>query len=179
MKLRLKKIGRIMTPNDTASSALFGQLKEGSYNCTVAKARLDSAPDEVRRTAQNQLYWQILTDLQDTQVNAVAGTSKEEWHRSFKFDFLAPIYIRDCQSYALMFSALETVLNSLGRAVYENLLDGIVDETSTTKATVAQFSEYLNAIIQHCHGLGVVLVIDPEIFKLACGYQKRRKNDGN
>ena len=146
-------------------------------NCNITKPRLKIAPEEIRRAAQNSLYWRTLTDIQETKVNAISGNLKEWWHDKFKRDFLINIYIRDDSSnidgkinltgYALMFSQLEIVLQQCGKATYDNLVNSIIKETSTTRATVKQFSEYLTCIFRYCRENGVFLTIDRDLMDLA------------
>lgn len=167
LSLSLKKLGGIFVPDGAEGVEAFGKLKAGVYTCKVMEG--SATQEEKRRAGQNSTYWAWLTDLQKTNVNEVAGKTKNEWHRIFKADYLVPIYIRDDPGYALMFSSLETVLNELGKVVYENIVDWVVDETSTTQASVGQFCEYLQCIEQFAHSKGVALRTDPGIYKLIFG----------
>jgi hypothetical protein len=168
-EILVKKFGGMMYGADKASKDALATYDQGVYVCKLASRPSGKPTEEMRRAGQNRTMWAWLTDLERTKVESMAGTTKEQWHERLKFDYLAPIYIRDDQAYAEMFSALEVVLNSLGRAVYENLLAGIIHETSTTRATVAQFAEYLRSIEHFAHGKGVVLRTDPQIYKLIFG----------
>jgi hypothetical protein len=119
-----------------------------------------------RNAAQNSLYWGWLTDMEGTTVNEFAGTTSEEWHKEMKHRYLCPIYIRDVPGYAEMVSALHGTKDLDG---YVALRNGVVDLTSTTKASVAQFSEYLGKIEKFCHYRGIELRTDSALYKQAMG----------
>jgi len=168
-EILVKKFGGMVFGADKTSKDELATYGNGLYVCKLTRRPTGKPTEEMRRAGQNRTLWAWLTDLERTKVESMAGTTKEQWHEKLKFDYLAPIYIRDDQTYAEMFTALEIVLNSLGRAVYENLLAGVIKETSTTRATVAQFAEYLRCIEHFAHGNGVVLRTDPAIYKLIFG----------
>lgn len=153
--------------NDTLSEKILESLEPGVYECEIRKAKIN-APDELRRAAQNSIYWTWLTDLQNTSVNKIAGNEKEYWHKKLKHKYLMHIYCRDDLGYSKMIMAVEK-LND-GRFIdidYKELIDEIIKLTSTTQATVKQFSEYLQCIERFCHNEGVMLRTDMQIYKLA------------
>jgi hypothetical protein len=165
--LILRKHGQILIADDAQGAIELETIKNGVYKVKIPSLKIST--EELRRSRQNRTYWGWITDLEKTKVESMAGTTKEQWHERLKFDYLVKIYIRDDKEYALMFSALEIVLKEIGKSVYENLRDGIIKETSTTRATVAQFSEYLKCVEQFAHGHGVVLRTDPKVYKLIFG----------
>lgn len=83
-----------------------------------------------------------------------------------KCRYLCPIFMRDDPGYAEMVSVLNDIKDIDG---YAELRDGVINLTSTTKASAAQFSEYLAKIERFCHGLGIVLRTDPGLYRLALG----------
>jgi len=170
MKLRLKKTGKLFLVADVVSSAAFARLEDGVYNCTVTKPRVKSLPDELRRAAQNRLYWQVLHDLEKTSVNHLAGNVEAYWHRKFKIDYMVPILLRESETFPVMFAALEEVLLSMGKETYENIYNGIIDELSTTKLKVRQFAEYLTHIMRYCRMEGVILTVDSDLIDMATQY---------
>jgi len=98
---------------------------------------------ETRRTAQNGLMWQWLTD-----IGNATGESKERLHEIYKEKFLCNIFIRDDPGYAEMALAIKAV-RATSEAHYKALKREVVKLTSTTKCSVKQMSEYLNAIKEH------------------------------
>lgn len=163
MKLYVNKKDGLITP-EKISAVKFNSLENGKYWCVLTNSAKD-----VRRIAQNRLYWQILTDMQNTVVNEMAGITKEDWHKRMKKDFLVNIFIRDDEGYALVWTKLENVFKECGNDVYQNIYDWILNKTSTTDANVKQFSEYLTSIIYFCHSKGVFLKIDSGVYETAMG----------
>lgn len=119
-----------------------------------------------RSAAANKLYWAWLTDMEKTSVNALAGRTNEDWHKEMKHRYLCPIFIRDYPGYAEMVEVLNDIKDIDG---YEQLRDGIINLTSTTKCSVEQFSEYLGKIEKYCHDRGVLLRTDSNLYQLAMG----------
>lgn len=164
-----------MTPADDLSKILFSRILDGRYNCAVTKAKLNGeAPDEIRRLASNSLYWAWNADFSQTTVNGLAGNSINWWHRKFKVGYLMPMYCASDPGYAAMFTAMELVLKECGNDTYQNLFDGVVNITTTTKATVQQFRLYLEQIERFAHENGVVLRTDAEIYRAAMGFENSR-----
>ena len=119
-----------------------------------------------RSAASNKLYWAWLTDCEKTKVNEFAGNDSEWWHKNFKYRYLCPIFIRDDPGYAEMVEVLNDIKDIDG---YEQLRDGIINLTSTTKCSVEQFSEYLGKIEKYCHDRGIALRTDVNLYQLAMG----------
>jgi hypothetical protein len=94
-----------------------------------------------RSVAQNALYW-----LWATVIAGETGETKDEVHRRLKRGFLVRIYERDNPEYGEMLKAVRSVHLAGMKAEAKHLADQIVDLTSTTRATVEQFTEYLNDI---------------------------------
>jgi len=167
VKIRMVKSGKLFSPADLASHAAYARLEDGMYTCGVTRAKKGKLPDELRRTAQNRLYWTIIHDLARTQVNALAGHNDLFWHTQMKIKFLVPILLRDSERFGMLYATLEEVLRQMGKDVYENLLDGIIAELSTTKLTVKQFAEYLTETMRYCRAEGVFLTVDRELVEMA------------
>jgi len=120
-----------------------------------------------RSTAQNSLMWAWLSDMESSIVNEYAGNSVEWWHREMKYRYLCPIFIRDDPGYSEMVTVLNDIKDIDG---YEQLRDGIINLTSTTKCSVEQFSEYLGKIEKYCHERGISLRTDSgSLYQLAMG----------
>jgi len=124
--------------------------------------------DEVelqRRAEQNRLMWSWLTDLKNTTVNQIAGTTVEEWHRKMRKYFLFPIYVRDSEMWALTAASLDIIKQHGTYAQYDEMWARILDDEgknrlSTSDANVEQFTEYLDCIERFAHSHGVILRTD-------------------
>ena len=117
-----------------------------------------------RSAAQNSLLWGWYADMEKTHVNEYSGRTSEEWHREMKHRYLCPIYIRDDPGYSEMIKVLHDVKDLGG---YCALRKGVIDLTSTTKASVSQFSEFLGCIERFCHERGIWLRTDSQMYKSA------------
>lgn len=122
-----------------------------------------------RSAAQNRIYWQWLTDCQNTDINEYAGNTKEEWHDKFKRLSLSKIYERDNEEYAATMAALRDVYRHGLHKESMAMVNHVIRETSTTKANVEQFSEYLNFIEHYCHERGIQLRTDDRLYSEAMG----------
>jgi hypothetical protein len=111
------------------------------------------APQEKDRTkAQNRLYWMYLTQWAKHQ-----GTDKDSEHLFFKRKLLAVIYYRDdVGQYRNTFDAVK-VLKKQNHPAYQQVADGLCELMSTTDASTAQFTEYLNDIHAFCLKQGCYL----------------------
>lgn len=105
-----------------------------------------------RSASQNALYWQWLTIIGNE-----LGESKEDVHERYKDSFLVHIYERDNPEYAEMVQALRSVWSKGMKQEAIYLRKKIVALTSTTTATVAQMSEYMNSIENHAVTLSIIL----------------------
>lgn len=127
----------------------------------------DLSKADIRRVCQNKLYWSWIADISQTDINEYAGWTKDEWHIYFKKEYLSKIYERDNTDYAIMMVTLRDVYRSGLQEESKAMWEWVINETSTTKAKVKQFSEYLQDIELFCHRKGIYLRTDPEIYKLA------------
>jgi len=111
------------------------------------------APQEKDRSkAQNRLYWMYLTQWAKHQ-----GTDKDSEHLFFKRKLLAVIYYRDdVGQYRNTFDAVK-VLKKQNHPMYQYVADGLNELISTTDASTAQFTEYLNDIHAFCLKQGCYL----------------------
>lgn len=131
------------------------------------KLNTDEITDEQRNVAQNRLYWMWLTDMEHTTNNEMAGHDQNYWHRKMKFQFLMRIYERDSQEYAELVSSMRR-LKELGmQNEYQAIARFVTDNTSTTKASVHQFAEYLTRIQNYCMSKGIWLRTDEGLLQLA------------
>lgn len=122
-----------------------------------------------RSAVQNRLYWRFLTDFQETDVNEHAGTTKEDWHDRFKRLCLSKIYERDNEQYAATMAALREVYRHGLHNESKAMVDHVMRETSTTSATVEQFTEYLKFIERYAHERGIRLATDVDYYSEAMG----------
>lgn len=105
-----------------------------------------------RSKAQNRLYW-----LWMAQWSKHQGTDKDSEHLYFKKKFLARIYDRDdVGQYRATFAAVKQ-LREEQHSMYQQVADGLNELISTTDATIAQFTEYLNDIHAFCNKNGCYL----------------------
>ncbi len=107
---------------------------------------------EKRTHAQNRLYWLWLSDLARE-----TGNDKETLHFNFKYKYLISIYMRDDPEFNEMALSIKELKNILGETdIFKAIRDGVIRETSTTKANTKQMTEYLNNIFDECvvkHGI--------------------------
>ncbi|MDQ1207259.1 hypothetical protein QE380_000182 [Acinetobacter baylyi] len=102
-----------------------------------------------RSHAQNRLYWKWLTQWAKHQ-----GSDKNTEHLYFKKKFLSVIFYRDdVGQYRNTFDAVK-VLKQQKHPMYQYVADGLNELISTTDASVAQFTEYLNDIHAFCNTQG-------------------------
>lgn len=108
--------------------------------------------DGDRSKAQNRLYWKFLSQWSKHQ-----GTDKDSEHLFFKKKFLARIYDRDdVGQYKATFAAVRK-LKEEQHSMYQQVADGLNELISTTDASIAQFTEYLNDIHTFCLKQGCYL----------------------
>lgn len=122
-----------------------------------------------RSAAQNRLYWAWLTDCEKTDINEHAGSTQDDWHDRFKRLSLSKIFERDDEGYATTMAHLRDVYRHGFHTESKNMVDFVIRETSTTKATVEQFTEYLNFIERYCHERGIQLRTDARLYAEAMG----------
>lgn len=120
-----------------------------------------------RTTAQNSLMWKWLTDIGNS-----LGETKDAVHIRYKGKFLVPIYIRDDPDYAATIESVRKVHRMGGKVEAIALYDAIVKLTSTTTATTAQFTEYLEDIEHDAAGIGIILPRPEDRYYLAMGIKR-------
>jgi len=134
--------------------------------------------------AQRRLYWMLLTDLQNTDVNDLAGRTKDQWHIFMKRRFLLPIYCRESADFAGM---VETV-KRCGDEERKSMMRWIIKETSITKKCeddpitgeksdgkmIRIMREYIDCVMNYARGHGVLLRIDARIFAEAMGHEYQK-----
>jgi len=163
------KCGKLEAADAISGLSLTGVEPDVIYTARLTKqSGLNSDIDaDQRSVAQNRLYYMWLTDMQNTDINEYAGNESEWWAFEMKRLFLCKIYERDSQSYAESIEAVRHIYSQGMIVESENLHQFIVNETSTKKATVKQFSEYLNYIERYCHERGMTLRTDSWLYGVA------------
>jgi hypothetical protein len=124
---------------------------------------------DLRRVAQNRLYWAWITDMSNTLINEHAGNDKSWWHFEMKKRYLVPIYERDNESYAITIETIRKVYRQGMKQESQELFKFIVKETSTTDAKIKQFTEYLTEIQRFCDYAGIRLRTDDRFYDEAFG----------
>jgi len=124
-----------------------------------------------RKASQNALYWSWMTDCEKTRNNEFAGTTSEDWHLFFKELFLIGNYCAWFDDVAELMAAIDCVIDEGMKAQADAMNKFVVDNISTTRMNVKQFSEYLNDIQKWCGMNGVVLRTDSDAFKISMGYK--------
>ncbi len=115
-----------------------------------------------RSAAQNALLWKYYT-----QLAAEGGYTKEEVHHDAKKRFLSKIYERDLPEYAEMVGTVRKMYSAGFKDDSTQLHDSIVKLTSTTTATVKQFSEYLDDIDKDAMQRGIFLERPEDMYREA------------
>ncbi|MBV6549923.1 hypothetical protein KTN00_02605 [Acinetobacter soli] len=117
------------------------------------------APQEKDRSkAQNRLYWMWLNQWSKKQ-----GTDKDYEHLFFKKNLLAKIYDRDdVGQYKKTFKAVRELKDSK-HPLYQDVANGLCELMSTTDASTAQFTEYLNDIHAWCNKQGCYLEMPDDL----------------
>lgn len=105
-----------------------------------------------RTLAQNSLLWTWITIIADE-----LGETKEDVHDDLKKRLLVPIYERDEPGFAAMIQAVRKVHTLGHKKDAAAMAKQIVKLTSTTGATVKQFTEYLKEIERDMIGKGISL----------------------
>ena len=111
-----------------------------------------------RSVLQNRLYWKWLKEISNHN-----GHTSDDLHFEFKKKFLIAIFQRDDQQYAEMCAAIKTLKQAESQQ-YELVAAGVIRETSTTRMSVKQFTEYLNNIQDYVLArLGIMLTVPDEL----------------
>ena len=150
----MKQVFRIISESvmKHCFTEIVKQYKDGQV-CSV----IITDQNETRSQAQNRLYWLWLKQIEDS-----TGQDDEDLHVMFKRKFLAKIYARDDGEMAQLFESLNT-LKRQPNYEQEVALPFAKRFLSTTQATTAQFSEYLNEIEVWAFGRGIPLKIPEDL----------------
>lgn len=116
-----------------------------------------------RTLSQNAVMWMFFTDIAKHN-----GTDKRYEYNYYKDKFLVPIYERDDKQYAAMIQTLRNLYKDGYQQDACFLKDRIVDLTSTSKANVKQFTEFLKDI-EHDAGSKQIPMRHPDDYDLAMG----------
>lgn len=103
-----------------------------------------------RSVAQNGLYFHWVGHI----ANHI-GEDKDSMHGQLKAMFLLPIFCRDDEDYAALYSAVVDACRRGGEAPMRALKSA----TSITRASQDQMREYLDEIKRMCAGQGIPLPV--------------------
>ena len=161
---------KLVPSSEVDFKQLEGLSRNGVYKLVITSPRAinsDNPTDEERSDAQNRLYWMWLHDLEKTRVNEYAGNDDNWWHKYFKSKFLIRIYRRDNQGFAELMGSIGRLKEMGEEAHARRIFEFVVEETSTKKASVQQFSEYLGRIEKYSQQRGIWLRTDAKLLELA------------
>ena len=127
-------------------------IKSIPYSTSVVHEVIIKEHKRDRSAEQNQTYWLWLTV-----IGAFLGETKDQLHEIYKDRFLVQIFERDDPDYAEMIQSLRSIYRQGMKVEALALRKRIVALTSTTTATVAQFTELLNDIEKDAIALGIRL----------------------
>jgi hypothetical protein len=119
-----------------------------------------------RNLAQNAVMWMFFTDIAKHN-----GTDKRYEYNYYKDKFLVPIYERDDKQYAAMIQTLRNLYKDGHQQDAMFLKEQIVDLTSTSRANVKQFTEFLKDI-EHDAGSKQIPMRHPDDYDLAMGIKQ-------
>jgi hypothetical protein len=111
--------------------------------------KVSIAPHKRNRSAEQNAYMWLVETIMGSEL----GLTKDAMHEVHKSDFLVPIFVRDDHGYADMYFAVESAPEPQRTILKRE----VVKLTSTTKADVAQMSEFIDSIIQQAGELGIRL----------------------
>lgn len=126
------------------------QQQEGNLKLMATVELIDG--DKARSLSQNSLYWQWVGYLSDK-----LGDTREELHTRLKWQFLRPIYLRDDRGFAEMMLSVDEYRSQASKSEFAVLAKGVSSLMSTTKASVKQMSEYMDAIDKYYYAQGYAL----------------------
>ena len=142
----------------TAANFVFEMPLEPLHEVIIRPHKKD------RTAAQNALMWLWFTTIAGEQ-----GETKDDIHNRYKGQILVHIYERDDVEYATMIRTVRDLYRSGTKVEAKLLYDAIVKLTSTTRATVEQFTEYLNDIEKDAISKGIKLEHPEDRYNLAMG----------
>lgn len=143
--------------NETVMTNCFAEIikrHQDGKTCHV----IITDKDETRSAAQNRLYWQWVKVVADK-----LGNDKNSQHIYFKRFLLAKIYVRDDSSFAQMAQSIKKCYGKIPNVQYEAIANGVAKQISTTTATTAQFTEYLNDIERWAYAKEIYLPVPPDL----------------
>ena len=143
-------------------SAIAQAPVDGTVEVSIGRVK------EKRRTAQNALYWVWMADLEKDQ-----GDHRNVWHDFFRVRILSNIYLADPQNevqrqWVRSYNVIADMVNDAPTEEAHNALEHVRLLTSTTWASVEQFTEYLAQIEQFCIHNSYKLSF-PDDYKVALG----------
>lgn len=136
------------------AEALLRDEPDTLYEIVIRKHK------STRSIEQNSTLWMWATELQDTDVNELAGHDKQWWYDEFKLKFEIPILERD-----------EGLNFDMDRAIYaeqtnpdrkEHMRKLLADSLHVSDMGVEQTSEAMEAFMQYAVNHGVLLTIPEE-----------------
>ncbi|WP_201595350.1 recombination protein NinB [Psychrobacter vallis] len=133
--------------------ALFTAQSEGN---DLLEVIIQPAKNK-RSHAQNRLYWGWVHEW----LKALSWED-DYTHHFFKYKFLIMIFYQADAKYAGMCDAVK-VLKSIDRQSYDQIAAHVIRQTSTTDASTAQMTEYLDKIYRYCYEQGVLLTVPDEL----------------
>jgi len=160
MKIRLT----INSPSvKVQATELIKNLPTDSSHEVLIRARKKS-----RSADQNALYWYFITIIAGER-----GETKDAMHYEYKKRFLVHIFERDDpEGYGTTIESVRTVYRAGMKNEALHLEALIISLTSTTKAGVKQFAEYLRDIEQDAVEKGIYIPRREDIYYEAMGITK-------
>jgi len=156
MKIRLN----INSPSaKVQATELIKNLPTDSSHEVLIRTRKKS-----RSADQNALYWYFITIIAGER-----GETKDAMHTEYRRRFLVHIFERDDSDYAAMIDAVRKVHKAGMVEESKFMANQIVELTSTTKAGVKQFAEYLRDIEQDAVEKGIYIPRREDIYYEAMG----------
>lgn len=148
----------ILSPSvaDLAIKAIRALKYEEPHEVVIRPKKRD------RSMAQHRLYWGPWL----TFLAGHTGENKEALHEDMKRRHLIPIFRRDDPDYNAMIMAVQRVPKGPD---LDAIKKQVVRLTSTTKCSVEQFTEYLNAVEATALDLGCVLPHPSDLYLEAMG----------
>lgn len=126
-----------------------------------------------RSFVHNSLMWLWITFIAEEW-----GWTKNDVHKHFKKEHLVKIYERDEEGYAAMLQSIRAVYTSGMKQEAKAMEKEIIRMTSTTTATVKQFTEYLNDIEKDMISKGISLP-HPNDYWRAMGIKPNKQEKNN
>lgn len=131
-------------------------VKEGKTATVILD--FEDKSDRARTLAQNRIYW-----LWVAYIAQYEGNNKDTQHAMLKRSFLSKILCRSSPELVPLFESVKNCEKHMNVAEYNNFALGVAKLLSTTKASVAEMTEYLNDIERFYFGKGLALPIPDEL----------------